>query len=225
MIRHTEHFRVHGQYVGVALGGEAGWTVEPYKQPLLEVLIGQYFPTREVMLAAIDAALGAQVIAEMEATAAEREAREARAREAEKQWAIARSFTGEQFDEHRPLKDVAKAIHDDLLAAMVRGTIPQDRYRVTVRQQRYDPRIYVYTWAVHEIREKVEQMTHRYNRCIGEAFTSDRWHFRPMVEYPKLHHRGSYEGYEAACKQAQAEAETWGQAYIAKHRKMSPQER
>jgi hypothetical protein len=218
-IGHIEHLRVHGQYVGVAQGGEDGWTLEPYKQPRLEVLIGQQYPTREAMLSAIDDTLGGDVIAQMEATAAERRDREARSWEAAKQAAMARSFTGEKFDKHRPLKDVAKAIRGDVLAAMVVGDIPPDRYRVTVRQQRYDPRIYVYAWAAHEIRERVEQIANTYNRCVGEPYSSDRWYFRLYVEWPKLQDRGSYEAYEAACQQAQVEAAVWGQAYIAKHQK------
>jgi hypothetical protein len=75
MIRHTEHLSVHGQYIGVAQGGETGWVLEPYKQPLLEALGGQPFPTREAMLAAIDKALGAAMIAQMDAAAAESMAR------------------------------------------------------------------------------------------------------------------------------------------------------
>ena len=222
-IRHVEHFRVHGQYIGGALGGEAEWTLEPYKQPLLEVLKDQSFSSRAVLLTAIDEALGADLIAEMEALDAEKKAREAISREAARQAAAARSFTGEQFDEHRPLKEVARAIHEDLLAAMVQGTIPPDRYRVTVRQQRYDPRLYVYAWAVHEIRETVLHMTHRYNRCIGEPYNSDRWHFRLIVEWPNpwrsrpQAEHGTYEDYEAGHEQAQAEADACGRAYIAKH--------
>jgi hypothetical protein len=38
-IRHVEHFRVHGQYIGVAQGGETGWMLEPYRQPLLGEII------------------------------------------------------------------------------------------------------------------------------------------------------------------------------------------
>jgi hypothetical protein len=148
------------------------------------------------------------------------------------QEAIDRSFTGEQFDEQRPLKDVAKAIRGDLLAAMVQGVIPADRYRVTVRQERYyAPRIYVYAWAAHEVRTTVEQLTRIYNRCQerprmpdpGDSFEGYQWHFRVYVEWPdpwksrpKAEY-GSREDYEAACKQAQAEAEAWGQAYVAKH--------
>jgi hypothetical protein len=49
-----QHLSVHGHYIGVAEGSSDGWTLAPYKEPRLESLRGQTFPSQEALLTAID---------------------------------------------------------------------------------------------------------------------------------------------------------------------------
>jgi len=244
-MRKIEHLCVHGQYIGVANGSEAGWTFEPSKEPLLEPLQGRIFPSRQALLDAIDACYDPEIIAQMEAKAAEWQAREDAWSAQCRQDAIERTFTGAKFDEARPMKDVVKFVYGDLLAAMVAGTIPPDRYRVTRKHKWYTGEILtIWTWHLSRVKsipseplvEALKGIANAYNRCEGVAYDPrndggcpDLWHFHVRIEpvdiyrskrMPADHEELSYEDRckqaDAAEAQARTEAEAWGKAYLAR---------
>jgi hypothetical protein len=49
-MRSIQHLSVHGHHIGVAEGSSDGWALAPYKEPRLESLRGQTFPSQEALL-------------------------------------------------------------------------------------------------------------------------------------------------------------------------------
>ena len=212
-------FSVHGVVIGTCRADASGWRVEVWRSQsegahrLFDAWDNtRVFPTEAALLAAIDAYLGPEKVAELEQQVAEGKAQEAEEYAQAQAAAEARTFIGVHYDAARPLKETAKLIARDLQAAMGAGHLPRNVYRVTAKGA---STIVIWMWGRDDTTEAaIEALLKPYKRCDAEPWVlgsgrDDRWHFAWKFEEPRVFSVKEERSHEQARRRGDIRVDTW----------------